>query len=316
MSKTVNSAKNNKRGDEVCHVYKSGFVTIIGSPNVGKSTLMNRMVGEKVSIVSERAQTTRNRIAGVVTRKDYQIIFLDTPGVTGAKNRLGEYMLKVAYDSLNEVECILFMFDALKGIRDMDEALIESVRQRAGSTPVIAAINKTDSATFDDIETIRERLFKEPFIVKIIPVSAATGRNIDKLEAELCNYLTEGPQYYPDDYITDQPMRVITAEIIREKALKLLRQEIPHGIGVDIERISLRDDGINDIMAAIYCEKDSHKGIIIGHGGAMLKKIGSAARPEIETLFDSKVNLQLWVKVRPDWRNSASALRELGYTFD
>ena len=296
--------------------YKSGFVTIIGSPNVGKSTLMNRMVGQKISIVSERAQTTRNRIAGVVSRKSYQIVFLDTPGVTGAKNRLGEYMLKVAYDALNDVECILFMLDASKGIREMDEALIENLRQRSGSTPVVAAINKTDIATFDGIETMRERLERESFITKIIPISADNGRNVDKLEEILLSFLDEGPQYYPDDMVTDQPMRVITAEIIREKALKNLRQEIPHGIGVEIERIALREDVINDISAVIYCERDSHKGIIIGNRGSMLKRIGSSARPEIETLFGTKVNLQLWVKVRPDWRNSANALRELGYNDD
>ncbi|MBO4306061.1 MAG: GTPase Era [Clostridia bacterium] len=296
--------------------YKSGFITIIGSPNVGKSTLMNLMVGQKISIVSERAQTTRNRIAGVVTRKGYQIVFLDTPGVTGAKNRLGEFMLRVAYESLKDVECILFMLDASKGIREMDEALIENLRRRAGGTPVIAAINKTDLATFDDIETIRERLEGEEFIKRILPISAETGRNVDELEKILAGYLVEGPQYYPDDMVTDQPVRVITAEIIREKALKSLRQEIPHGIGVDIERITLREDGINDVNAVIYCERDSHKGIIIGRNGAMLKRIGSAARPEIETLFGTKVNLQLWVKVRPDWRNSANALRELGYNED
>lgn len=296
--------------------YKSGFVTIIGSPNVGKSTLMNLMVGQKISIVSERAQTTRNRIAGVVTRKNYQIVFLDTPGVTGAKNRLGEYMLKVAYESLREVECILFMLDASKGVREMDESLIAALRERVGNTPVVAAINKTDLANLDDIETIRERLEKEAFIKRILPISAETGRNVDKLEEILYGYLVEGPQYYPDDMVTDQPMRVITAEIIREKALKSLRQEIPHGIGVEIERIELREDGINDINAVIYCERDSHKGIIIGGRGAMLKRIGSAARPEIETLFGTKVNLQLWVKVRPDWRNSANALRELGYNDD
>lgn len=296
--------------------YKSGFVTIIGSPNVGKSTLMNLMVGQKISIVSERAQTTRNRIAGVVTRKDYQIVFLDTPGVTGAKNRLGEYMLRVAYESLKEVECILFMLDASKGIREMDEALIASLRERVGNTPVVAAINKSDISTFDGIETVRERLMKESFIKHIIPISAETGRNVDKLEALLAEYLVEGPQYYPDDMVTDQPMRVITAEIIREKALKNLRQEIPHGIGVEIEEIKLREDGINDISAVIYCERDSHKGIIIGGKGSMLKRIGSQARPEIETLFGTKVNLKLWVKVRPDWRNSANALRELGYNDD
>lgn len=277
---------------------------------------MNKLVGEKVSIVSERAQTTRSRIAGIVTRKDYQMIFLDTPGVTGAKNRLGEYMLKVAYDSLNDVDCILLMVDSLKGIGEMDEALIKTVSQRAGSVPVVAAINKIDSAALDDVETAKDRLLEEPFINKVVAVSAATGRNLDKLEAELLSYMPEGPQYYPDDFITDQPMRLIAAEIIREKALKALRQEIPHGIGVDIEGIQSREDGIYDVNAVIYCEKDSHKGIIIGRAGAMLKRIGSAARPDIETLFGAKVNLKLWVKVRPDWRNSASALRELGYTND
>lgn len=296
--------------------FRSGFITIIGSPNVGKSTLMNRFVGQKISIVSERAQTTRNRIAGVVTRKDYQIVFLDTPGVTGAKNRLGEYMLKVAYDSLKEVECILLMLDASKGIRDMDEALMDTLREKAGSTPVVAAINKSDLVSFDEIETARERLEKEPFVKKVTAISAETGRNTEKLEEILAGYLTEGPMYYPEDMVTDQPVRVITAEIIREKALKSLRQEIPHGIGVDIERIELRDDGINDVSAVIYCERDSHKGIIIGRSGAMLKRIGSSARPEIETLFGTKVNLKLWVKVRPDWRNSPNALRELGYNDD
>lgn len=296
--------------------FRSGFVTIIGSPNVGKSTLMNLMVGQKISIVSERAQTTRSRIAGVVTGKGHQIVFLDTPGVTGAKNRLGEFMLRVAYDSLNDVDCILFMLDASKGIREMDEKLIAVLREKVGKTPVVAAINKTDASTFDGIETIRERLEKESFVTKILPISAQTGRNIDKLEELLTGFLPEGPMYYPEDMVTDQPVRVITAEIIREKALKCLRQEIPHGIGVEIERISLRDDGINDVSAVIYCERDSHKGIIIGRGGAMLKRIGSDARPEIETLFGTKINLQLWVKVRPDWRNSANALRELGYTDD
>ena len=297
-------------------IYRSGFIAIIGSPNVGKSTLVNHLVGQKVSIVSERAQTTRNRIAGVVTRKDYQMIFLDTPGVTGAKNRLGEFMLRVAYSSLSDVECILFMLDASKGVRDMDEALISELRGRVGNTPVVAAINKTDLVSFDGVETVRERLLKEAFIKQIVPISAETGRNTEKLEQTLASYLVEGPQYYPEDMVTDQPMRVITAEIIREKALKSLRQEIPHGIGVEIERIFLREDGINDIDAVLYCERDSHKGIIIGAKGAMLKRIGSSARPEIETLFGTKVNLKLWVKVRPDWRNSANALRELGYNED
>ncbi len=296
--------------------YLSGFIVIIGSPNVGKSTLMNRMVGQKVSIVSDRAQTTRNRIAGVVTRKGYQMIFLDTPGVTGAKNRLGEYMLKVAFDSLNDVEAVLLMLDASKGIRDMDEALLATLSVKVGSIPVVAAINKTDRVSFGDTEEIRERLERESWIKNIVPISAATGRNIEKLEAILKGYLTEGPMYYPEDMVTDRPIRMMCSEIIREKTLTLLRDEIPHGIGVDIDGIKLRDDDITDVLATIYCEKESHKGMIIGHGGAMLKKIGTAARPEIEAFFDTKVNLQIWVKTRPDWRNSANALRELGYTPD
>lgn len=297
-------------------MYFSGFVTIIGSPNVGKSTLMNLMVGQKISIVSERAQTTRNRIAGVVSREGYQIIFIDTPGITGAKNRLGEFMLKVAYDSINDVEAILLMLDATKGIREMDEALLENLSKKVGKTSVIAAINKSDAVSFGAIEEIRERLEKENWIKRILPISAVTGRNVEKLEGILKSYLVEGPQYYPDDMVTDQPMRIICSEIIREKSLRLLRDEIPHGIGVDIDSIKQRDNGLHDIMATIYCERDSHKGMIIGRGGTMLKKIGSTARSDIETLFGTKVNLQLWVKVRPDWRNSANALRELGYNQD
>ena len=293
--------------------YRSGFVTIIGSPNVGKSTLMNRMVGQKISIVSDRAQTTRNRITGIVSRKDYQIIFLDTPGVTAPKNRLGEYMLKVAFDAVNEVEAILLMLDASVGIREKDELLLSRLGERCGKTAVVAAINKSDLVSLGDIDEIRERLEKEPYIKDIVAISAETGRNVDKLEAILCKYLTEGPQYYPDDMVTDQPMWAICGEIIRENALKLLRDEIPHGIGIGIDKIKLREDGIHDVFATIYCERE---GIIIGHGGRMLKRIGSEARRDIEWLFGTKVNLQLWVKVRPDWRNSASALKEFGFTPD
>ena len=271
--------------------YRSGFVTIIGSPNVGKSTLMNRMVGQKISIVSDRAQTTRNRITGIVSRKDYQIIFLDTPGVTAPKNRLGEYMLKVAFDAVNEVEAILLMLDASVGIREKDELLLSRLGERCGKTAVVAAINKSDLVSLGDIDEIRERLEKEPYIKDIVAISAETGRNVDKLEAILCKYLTEN-------------------------ALKLLRDEIPHGIGIGIDKIKLREDGIHDVFATIYCERETHKGIIIGHGGRMLKRIGSEARRDIEWLFGTKVNLQLWVKVRPDWRNSASALKEFGFTPD
>lgn len=293
--------------------YKSGFVTIIGSPNVGKSTLTNYMVGQKISIVSDRAQTTRNKIMGVVSRKGYQIVFIDTPGVTAPKNRLGEYMLKVAYDALNEVEAVLLMFDASKGIREKDELLLSQIKSRIKNTPVIAAINKTDIVSLADIDEITERLSKEEWISEIIPISAETGRNVDRLEWIIEGYLVEGPQYFPDDMVTDQPMWSICSEMIRENALKLLRDEIPHGIGVGIDKIKLREDGIHDVFATIYCERETHKGIIIGKGGSMLKRIGSEARHDIEWLFGTKVNLQLWIKVRPDWRNSASALKEFGF---
>lgn len=293
--------------------YKSGFITIIGSPNVGKSTLMNLMVGQKISIVSERAQTTRNKIMGVVSRKDYQIIFIDTPGVTAPKNRLGEYMLKVAYDAINEVEAVLLMFDASKGIKEKDELLMEHLRDSIKNTPVIAAINKTDVVSLGDIDEMTERLEKETWIKHIIPICAASGRNVDKLEKIIHGYLVDGPQYFPDDMVTDQPMWAICSEMIRENTLKLLREEIPHGIGVGIDKIALREDGIHDVFATLYCERESHKGIIIGRSGSMLKRIGSEARHDIEWLFGTKVNLQLWVKVRPDWRNSAAALREFGF---
>ncbi|MBQ4429321.1 MAG: GTPase Era [Clostridia bacterium] len=293
--------------------YRSGFVTIIGSPNVGKSTLMNRMVGQKISIVSDRAQTTRNRITGVVSREGYQLIFLDTPGVTAPKNRLGEYMIKAAYDTIGEVDAVLLMFDASIGIREKDELLLKTIGERVGKTPVVAAVNKTDLVSLGTIDEIAERLSNESFISHIVPISAESGRGVDKLEAVLKEYAVEGPQYYPDDMVTDQPMWAICAEMIRETALKLLHDEIPHGIGIGIDKITLRDDGIHDVFATIYCERESHKGIVIGKGAVMLKKIGTNARREIEWLFGTKVNLQLYVKVRPDWRNSASALREFGF---
>ena len=291
--------------------YLSGFVSLIGSPNAGKSTLMNAFVGQKVSIVSKRAQTTRNRILGVMTRRTYQIVFIDTPGVTMPKNKLGEYMLKVAYESLNEVEAILFMIDAAIGIGEKDEALIEKLR--GAKSPVIAVINKTDVAKPKRVEEIEKRLAGEKFIKDTVRVSALTHDGLDALEKKLVSYLEEGPQYFPDDMVTDMPERVICGELLREKALRLLRQEIPHGIGVDIEKMELRTDGIYDVWASIYCERDSHKGIIIGKNGSMLKKIASQARTDMEWLLGIKVNLQVWVKVKEDWRNRTSVMKELGY---
>lgn len=289
----------------------SGFVSIVGSPNAGKSTLMNALVGQKVSIVSERAQTTRNRIMGVLTKQSYQIVFLDTPGVTKPKNRLGEYMLKVAYESLNEVEAVLFIVDGIRGIAEKDELLIEKLR--TAKSPVIAVINKNDAASAADMEAIRNRLAEEKFLYDVISVSAKMGDGLVRLEQLLKALLPEGPQYFPQDMVTDMPERIVCSEFIREKALKLLKQEIPHGIGVGVDKMELREDGMYDIWATIFCERDGHKGIIIGKSGTMLKRIGSDARKDIEWLLGTRVNLQLWVKVKEDWRNSISVMRELGY---
>lgn len=290
----------------------SGFVSIIGSPNAGKSTLMNRIVGQKVSIVSPKAQTTRNRIMGVATRKDYQIVFLDTPGVAMPKNKLGEYMLKVAYESLNEVECALFITDAANGIRERDEAIIAKLRE--AKSPVIAAINKCDIADKEAIARARARLEKESFFRSITEISAESGQGVNELEKAIAAYLVPGPMYFPEDMVTDMPERIVCAEIIREKALNLLKEEVPHGIGVGIDKMTLRPDGgLYDMWATVYCEREGHKGIIIGKKGSMLKQIGSEARKDMEWLLGTRVNLQLWVKVRDDWRNSPSALKELGY---
>ncbi|MDO4567613.1 MAG: GTPase Era [Clostridia bacterium] len=290
--------------------FRSGFITVVGSPNVGKSTLINAMVGQKITIVSERAQTTRNRILGVVTRKDYQLVFIDTPGITNPRNKLGGYMLKIALDSLNEVEAVLFMIDATVGIGEKDELIIAKLR--GVKAPVLAAINKIDSASVSDIESIEARLSEESFVEQVIRISAKYGDRVPALERAILRYIPEGPMYYPEDMVTDMPERGICAEFIREKALRLLREEIPHGIGVGVDKMELRDD-IYDVWATIYCEREGHKGIIIGKHGAMLKQIGTEARHEMTWLLGTRVNLQLWVKVKPDWRNNISVMHELGY---
>lgn len=292
--------------------YRSGFVSIIGCPNVGKSTLLNRMVGQKIAIVTSRAQTTRNKITGVLSRDGYQIVFLDTPGVTEPKNRLGEYMQKVAYDALTEVEAILFIADATQGVRDRDARIIE--RLKHSRTPVLALINKIDIASMAQVQKAKEILENADCFCKILTASAETGEGMGELETALCSYLVEGPQYFPDDMVTDQPERIICGEIVREKALNLLREEIPHGIGVGIDRMELREDGgLMDVYATIYCERESHKGIIIGRGGSMLRKIGEQSRKDMEWLIGCRINLQLWVKIKEDWRNKPSVLHELGY---
>ncbi len=294
--------------------YKSGFFSIVGCPNVGKSTLINRLVGQKIAIVTDRAQTTRNRITGILTRKDYQMIFLDTPGMTKPRNKLGEFMQKTAEDASKDTEAILLVVDALQGVRERDAEVMRIVK--AQRSPAIVLINKCDVASALKMQEARDAI-KEAGFDTVLAISAQTGENLDKLEELLKNYLTEGPQYYPEDMVTDQPERVICAEMIREKTLELLREEIPHGIGVGIDKMQMRPDGkLMDVWATIYCERESHKGIIIGRGGKMLKRIGSEARKDIEWLLDVQVNLQLWIKVKEDWRNRQQMLNELGYRED
>lgn len=292
--------------------YRSGFFSIIGCPNVGKSTLLNQLVGQKIAIVTDRAQTTRNRITGVLTRSEYQMIFLDTPGMTRPKNKLGEYMQKVAEDASNDTEAILFVVDAKNGLRERDAEIME--RLRLARSPIVALINKADAASVLALNEAKEILEQAGIFRHILTISAKEGRGLAELEQLLCSYLVEGPQYFPEDMVTDQPERVICAEMIREKMLELLRDEIPHGIGVGIDRMETRPDGeLMDVWATIYCERDSHKGIIIGKGGKMLKRIGMEARKDIEWLLGIRVNLQLWIKVKEDWRNRQQMLNELGY---
>lgn len=294
------------------NAYRSGFVSIIGCPNAGKSTLLNRYVGQKIAIVSDRAQTTRNKVTGVLSRVGYQIVFLDTPGMTNPKNRLGEYMQKVATDALSEVEAVLFVVDALQGVRERDKAIIE--RLSRVKAPVLALINKADAASEDALRSAKEALLLHGFFRAVYTASAKTGDGLAALEEGLLACLPEGPQYFPEDMVTDQPERIICGEMVREKALELLREEVPHGIGVGIDRMELREGGaLMDVWATIYCERDSHKGIIIGKGGAMLKKIGAASRKDMEWLLGCRVNLQLWVKIKEDWRNRPAVLHELGY---
>ena len=294
--------------------YKSGFFSIVGCPNVGKSTLINKLVGQKIAIVTDRAQTTRNRITGILTCKDYQMIFLDTPGMTKPRNKLGTFMQKTAEEASKDTEAILFVVDALQGVRERDADVMRIVK--AQRSPIIVLINKCDAASAIQMQEARDAI-KEAGFDTVLAISAQTGENLDKLETLLKEYLTEGPQYYPEDMVTDQPERVICAEMIREKTLELLREEIPHGIGVGIDKMQMRPDGrLMDVWATIYCERESHKGIIIGRGGKMLKRIGSEARKDIEWLLDVQVNLQLWIKVKEDWRNRQQMLNELGYRDD
>ena len=291
--------------------YKSGFVTLIGRPNVGKSTLMNQIIGQKIAITSNKPQTTRNRIQTVYTEENGQIIFLDTPGIHKAKNKLGEYMVTVAERTLNEVDVILWLVEPTTFVGAGEQHIAETLKKV--KTPVILVINKIDTVKKEELLPVINAYQKIADFAEIIPVSAMNGENKENLIESIFKYLQEGPQFYDEDTITDQPERQIVAELIREKALRLLNDEIPHGIAVSIEKMTERDNGIFDIEATIVCERESHKGIIIGKKGAMLKNIGMNARREIENLLDQQVNLQLWVKVRKDWRDSDMFLKNYGY---
>ena len=292
--------------------FKSGFVTLVGRPNVGKSTLMNNLIGEKIAIISPKPQTTRNKIQSILTKDDFQAIFIDTPGIHKPKHKLGEYMVKSAENTLNEVDVVLMLIEPTEKYVDIDKYIIE--RFKNIKTPIILVINKTDTIEKQELLNIMN-IYKEIYnFSEIVPVSALKGDNTDTLMEIIKKYLPMGPQYFPEDMVTDQPERQIVSEIIREKALQLLQEEIPHGIAVEIMSMKKREDkNMVDVEATIYCEKDSHKGIIIGKQGAMLKKIGSRARGDIQNLLGSPIYLQLWVKVKKDWRDSDFLLKNFGY---
>lgn len=292
--------------------YRSGFVTIIGRPNVGKSTLMNNILGEKIAIMSSKPQTTRNKIHGIYSTENAQIVFLDTPGVHKPKSKLGEIMVKAATETLREVDVVLFMVDHSKKIGPGDKFLLEQLEKV--KTPIILVINKVDLLTPDELRMIVENYEQYDFIEDIIGVSALENKNVDYLLGKLTSYMEAGPQYYPADMITDQPERAIVSELIREKLLIYLDQEIPHGVAVEIQSMKKRQNkDMVDIEANIICERESHKGIIIGKNGRKLKGVGKSAREEIERLLGSKVFLELWVKVRPGWRDSDTQLKNFGY---
>ena len=289
--------------------FLSGFAAIVGRPNVGKSTMMNAMVGEKVAIVSSRPQTTRNRIMGVATAPDHQIVFLDTPGLHKPRTKLGEYMVKSVEGAMDGIDVLLVLVD-VSDVGPQDRAIVEEMAAR--QVKKILVLNKTDIVDEAKLMATIQSFSAEKYDA-IVPISARTGKNMEELRRLIVSFLPQGPKYFPDDMMTDQPERVICAEIIREKALLHLRDEVPHGVGVEMMRIQKLSENMTEIHATIYCERASHKGIIIGKQGAMLRTIGAEARRDIENLLGTRVNLQLWVKVREDWRNRMDDLRTLGY---
>ena len=294
-------------------MFKSGFVSIVGRPNVGKSTLMNNVVGEKIAVMSDKPQTTRNTIQAVYTDEEAQVVFLDTPGIHKPKNKLGEFMVKSATDAFKNVDLVLFVVDESKKIGPGDRKIIDDLKNI--KTPVVLVLNKIDQLNEEELFDLMKMYNAEGVFEQIVPISALKGRNINELLKVIKSHLEEGPQYFPDYMITDQPERVLVSELIREKVLHYIHDEVPHGVAVEIERMkSRKDKEIVDISAVIYCERDSHKGIIIGKNGRKLKGIGKSARADIELLLGSQANLQLWVKVKENWRNLQNYVSNFGYT--
>ncbi|MCE4989155.1 GTPase Era [Staphylococcus hominis] len=294
--------------------HKSGFVSIIGRPNVGKSTFMNRVIGHKIAIMSDKAQTTRNKIQGVMTREDAQIIFLDTPGIHKPKHKLGDYMMRVAKNTLSEIDAIMFMVNVNEDIGRGDEYIMEMLKNV--KTPVFLVLNKIDLVHPDALMPKIEKYKTYMNFTEIVPISALEGLNVDYFIDVLKDYLPEGPKYYPDDQISDHPEQFVVGEIIREKILHLTSEEIPHAIGVNVDRMIKESEERVRIEATIFVERDSQKGIVIGKGGKKLKEVGKRARRDIEMLLGSKVYLELWVKVQKDWRNKVNFIRQMGYVED
>lgn len=294
--------------------FHSGFVAIIGRPNVGKSTLMNQVIGQKIAIMSDKPQTTRNKIHGVYTTNRSQIVFLDTPGIHKRQSKLGDYMNQTAISTLGEVEAVLFLIDASEGLGGGDRFIAEQLKNV--KTPVILVMNKIDKLEPDALLPMITEYSKLHDFAEIVPISAKVGSNVNTLLEQLEKYLPEGPQYYPEDQVTDHPEQFVIAELIREKILHLTREEVPHSIAVAIEDMRAESNGVVHISAVIFVERDSQKGIIIGKQGAMLKEVGRRARTDIENLLGSKTFLELWVKVKKDWRNQERVLRDLGFHKD
>lgn len=293
-------------------MYKSGFVSVIGRPNVGKSTLLNQVIGQKISIISDKPQTTRNKIQLVYTEDSFQIVFLDTPGIQMPKNKLGEYMLKISKSTLQEVDVVVFVVDESMQTGSMDSYIMKDLRDI--TTPIVLLINKIDKLSQEEVFQLIDKYDKLDLFKEIIPISALNNTNVDRFIQVLQKMMPEGPQYFPEDMVTDQPEKFVISELIREKALINLEEEIPHGIFVTIDSFKEREDkNLIDVFATIICEKKSHKGIVIGKNGRMLKEIGRSARIDIENLLDAKVNLQLWVKVEPNWREKADKVKYFGY---